>query len=129
MLKDGELPMVGTQARMLGPAPKDITVDEAGNVHPGQEGISVAPALRELPPHLIPKQLRHLVVDAVGSNSSVIWRHGEGPFVDRASVAPHLELRVDSAVHGVVAPGHCMSFHEYAEKIASTRADWVQDEK
>jgi hypothetical protein len=43
MLKDGDLPMVGSQLRMLGAAPKDIAPDQAGNVHPGRDGISVAP--------------------------------------------------------------------------------------
>jgi hypothetical protein len=129
MLKDGDLPMVGTQARMLGPAPKDIEADAAGAVHAGRDGISVAPSLRLLPSHHIPKRLRQLAPDATGSNTSVIWRHGEGAFADRATVAPHLELRVDTSEHGVVAPDSTMSLTDYQLALAITRTNWVEDER
>ncbi len=116
--------MVGTQPRMLGPAAKDITVDSAGDV----QGISVAPSWRELPVHLIPKRLRPLAPEAIGSNTSAVWRHGDGAFLDRAVVAPHLELRVDAADHGVIAANATMTLADYGSALAATQPDWVEDE-
>ena len=129
MLKDGNLPMVGSQPRMLGAAPKDIAPDQAGNVHPGRDGISVGPSLRSLPLHLIPKRLRSFAPDATGSNANTIWRHGDGAFLDRAVVAPHLELRVDTQDHGVVAPGSTMPLADYQHALAATRPNWTEDER
>lgn len=129
MIKDGNLPMVGTQPRMLGAASKDIAADEAGNVPPGRDGISVAPSLRALPLHLIPKRLRYLAPDATGNNTNVIWRHGDGAFLDRSVVAPHLELRIDTPDHGVVAPDSTMSFVDYQLALAATRPNWTEDEQ
>jgi hypothetical protein len=129
MLKDGNLPMIGDQPRMLGAASKDIPVDPAGNVHPGPDGISVAPSLQSLPPYYVPKRLRHLVPEATGSNTSVVWRHGEGHFVDRSIVAPHLELRIDRSDHGTVAPDATMSLGAYQQALAATRESWVEDEQ
>ena len=129
MLKDGGLPMVGTQPRMLGAAPKDIEVDAAGNVHGGRDGISVAPSLPLLPSHLIPRRLRHLAPDATGSNTSVVWRHGDGAFTDRSTVAPHLELRVDTSDHGVIAPDSTMPLVDYQLALATTRPFWIEDEQ
>lgn len=129
MLKDGDLPMVGDQPRMLGAAPKDIAPDGAGNVHPGRHGMSVAPSLRSLPSHLIPKRLRLLAPDAIGSNTSSIWCHGDGAFLDASIVAPHLELRVDSPDHGVVAPASTMPLADYQQALAATRPNWIEDER
>lgn len=81
------------------------------------------------PLHLIPKRLRHLAPDARGNNTSTIWRHGDGAFLDRSIVAPHLELRVDRPDHGVVAPASTMSLADYQEALAATRSKWTEDER
>jgi hypothetical protein len=128
MREDGGLPAVGTEPRMLGPAAKDITADAQGLVHPGFDGISVAPTLRDLPTILIPKRLRHIAPKATGSNTSAVWRHGDGSFADEGAVAPDLQLRVDLETHGVIAPANTMPLLEYAAALAATRADWVKDE-
>jgi hypothetical protein len=129
MVKDGDRPMVGTQPRMLGAAPKDIAADEAGNVHAGRAGISTSPSLRSLPSHLIPKRPRYLAPDATGNNANVIWRHGEGGFVDGSVIAPHLVLRVDRPRHGVIAADATMPWTEYQEALAATRSGWIEDEQ
>jgi hypothetical protein len=76
MLPDGGYPKVGRSASTLGVrVPVDIEPDGTGNVHPGPHGMSVAPSLRDLPVHRVPKRLRHLREGANGFR----WRGTRPP--------------------------------------------------
>lgn len=128
MLPDGAYPKVGPSASTLGVrGGVDIAPDGSGNVHPGPHGMSVAPSLRDLPMHRVPKRLRHLREGAAGSDSTKVWRHGEGVFAVGA-VAPHLVLQPDRPDHGVVAPDAVMPLAQYEAALAETRSGWVVDE-
>jgi len=100
----------------------DVIPNERGMVHPGR-GMSVSPDWRDLPPHLIPRQLKMLAKDARGDARLRVFRHGEGPFVD-GPVADCLMLHVDRFDHGVVEPSGAMAINEYQKALAETREDW-----
>ncbi len=128
MLPDGAYPKLGPSASTLGVrVPVDIGPDQNGDVHPGTHGMSVAPSLRDLPVHRVPKRLKHLREGAAGSDSAKVWRHGEGAFAV-APVAPHLVLQPDRADHGTVAPDAVMPLAQYEAAITETRPGWVIDE-
>src|SRR5215218_7787968 len=95
MQADDRKPMLGESRRTLGVlVPGDIHPDAAGRVHPGMKGMSVSPSLRDLPPHRIPKRLRHLVLAAEGKDADFVWSMGEGAFV-AGPVTSGLQLRPD----------------------------------
>lgn len=128
MLPDGAYPKLGRSATTLGVrVGEDIAPDGNGDVHPGPHGMSVAPSLRDLPVHRVPKRLRHLREGASGSDNSRVWRHGEGRF-EVSIVAPHLVLQPDRSDHGIVAPESVMPLAQYEDAIAQTRSGWVIDE-
>lgn len=105
----------------------DIEPDGDGLVHPGRGGMSVAPSLRHLPPHLVPRRLRGRVREATGPNHFRVWRMGEGPFA-RGAVGPRLRLRPSGPHHGMVEPSGPMAVGDYQEALGSTRDAWVIDE-
>ena len=128
MRPDGNQPMIGETATSLGVrVPRDISVDDAGNVHSDSAGMSVAPSLRDLPFYLVPRRLSNLRRGAKGNNNHNVWRHGTGAFIDGA-VAEKLVLRVTSDVHGVVAPSETIAFSEYVNALHETREGWLIDE-
>ena len=132
MLADGTKPKVGSESNELGvrtpPNPHpDILVDEERNVHPETGGMSVAPAWRDLPWHLIPRRLHPR---ARGKNALVCWRLGDGEFASSV-VTGDLKFRTDPSdprKHGFVEPSRVMTIEEYREALAGTRDDWIQDE-
>src|ERR1700737_4262741 len=127
MRPDGNRPVVGETATTLGVRiPRDIQPDAAGNVHLDSHGMSVAPSLKELPFHLVPRRLNHLRKRASGNNNCRVWRFGTGPFSD-GDVAEGLVLRVTSATHGAVAPSKTMPISEYVDALNGTRYDWSVD--
>jgi hypothetical protein len=128
MRPDGNRPMVGESATTLGVRiPRDIQPDDAGDVHLDSQGMSVAPSLRKLPFHLVPRRLNHLRKHARGNNNCRVWRFGNGPFSD-GNVAEKLVLRVTSATHGVVAPSKTMTLSEYVDALSGSRDAWSIDE-
>lgn len=128
MRRDGDTPLLGDSSSALGVrCPGDVTPDDAGLAGPGQ-GLSVAPGWRSLPFTMIPARLRHKLPKARGPNSSHCWRHGTGDFRD-GQVAPDLNLRVTSPVHGLVEPASPMPLSDYRRAIADTRSDWTIDEQ
>ncbi|HZZ18664.1 MAG TPA: hypothetical protein VFE25_04810, partial [Opitutaceae bacterium] len=58
----------------------DVDLDDQGNVVLNGKGMSVAPALGKLLPHLIPRRLRHKFPKAAGSPSLYCFTMGEGTF-------------------------------------------------
>lgn len=124
--------MPGDAANMLGVRPGiDLRPDESGQVVPGTGGLSVAPGLRDLPPHLVPLRLRVPlgITSARGKDSLVVWRSGEGPFA-AAPIWPSLVLRLDprSARHGLVEPQTPMRLPDFQQRLAGTRDEWMRDE-
>jgi hypothetical protein len=91
--------------------------------------MSVAPAWRQLPLHLVPRRLKGLRPAAVGKNSLAIYRKGDGPFV-QGPFADGLRLYPDPSKsnHGVVEPVRVMPLQEYQAALAATRSDWSIDE-
>ncbi len=135
MEKDGDRPRIGRSAtarkvriRVEGETkPEDIPVDDSGRVSPSTGGMSVAPAWRLLPTHRIPARLKALCPDATGKNSLVCWKMGEGEFVD-GPLAPGLNLRRDTATHGVVEPARAVPLETYEADLAATCDHWIIDE-
>jgi hypothetical protein len=133
MEADKDRPVIGR-----GPISLGVRVDgknpdvspEDGFVFPGGGGMSVAPTLRELPEHRIPKRLRHLVPEARGKDVPFVWRMGDGPF-DLAPVAPRLQLRPDrgNIHHGVIEPDERMRLEEYEQALAATQNEWTVEEQ
>src|SRR5947208_16066958 len=108
MKKDSEKPLIGDSATTLGVRvgngeDDDILPDDLVNVDRESGGMSVAPTLRDLPGHRIPRRLRDRIAWADGSNNCCVWRLGEGPFFE-GPVAERLELRLNTETHGVIAP-------------------------
>lgn len=131
MLPDGNRPKVGPGKKMLGVKTgsgkhDDIAQDKTGNVHPGTGGMSVVRAWRELPPHRIPERLTPLCPNAAGSNKAEIWYMGEGPFQSE-SITGQLNLRVDSAHHGMLEPAGTMMLADYQQSLADTVDQWRVD--
>ncbi|HEX3477833.1 MAG TPA: hypothetical protein VHT91_22580 [Kofleriaceae bacterium] len=123
------LPQVAATARSLGVrVPTDVAPDEAGDVHPGRRGMSVAPDVVSLPLHRIPKRLAHLRLGAIGPDTDVVWSHGEGRFL-AGRVAAHLALVPDKPEHGVVAPDTKMRLADYEAALAATQPGWRRDEQ
>lgn len=132
MKKDGDHPLLDGSATALGvrvgaDQNDDISVDNTGKVHPGPEGMSVAPRLRDLAPHRVPKRLRGRVTWAIGSDKCFVWRHGTGGF-ENEPVAESLNLHVTNEKHGVVAPSAIMELREYIRAINRTLESWEIDE-
>lgn len=129
MSRDGDHPRVGSTGRTLGArVPHDISADAAGLVHPGTGGMSVAPTWRDLPPHRIPRRLRHLAPEAAGNDADACWRMGEGPFA-AGGVAEGLLLRPGRPTHGTIEPAMPMTLGRYQAALATTRERWVVDEE
>lgn len=89
--------------------------------------MSVAPGWRDLPPHLIPRRLRHSCGKAQGNNKLQCWRFGDGPFRNE-DLTSELCLDVDSATHGTVQPRYEMTLETFEIAIAATRSQWTVDE-
>ena len=53
-----------------------------------------------------------------------LWRMGEGPF-EIGKVAEKLNLRPDSATHGLVEPSEPMTSENYQTVLAETRNLWL----
>jgi len=105
----------------------DVAVDEYRQVTPGEGGMSVAPAITELPEFRVPRRLRHLVPRAAGNDEMVVWRFGEGEWLD-GDFAPALKLRPDSPKHGVVEPECVMTLQKYEAALAATQRFWINAE-
>ncbi|GAB4453841.1 MAG: hypothetical protein OHK0029_07440 [Armatimonadaceae bacterium] len=116
--------------RTAPPESADILPDEQGIVYPDSGGMSVFPSLHTLPPHRIPKRLRHLAPEARGSDTFSVWSMDEGAFTD-GKLTEKLALRPDPtapAEHGFVEPGTEMALIEYRQALAETRSLWKVDE-
>ena len=105
----------------------DINIDEAGNVILDDNGMSVAPAWRNLELHRIPKRLGVIVPGARGSNATYCFTVGTGPFY-RAQFAQGLELIPDTDTHAAVAPTSAVPLTQYEANLTATRPDWLIDE-
>jgi hypothetical protein len=129
MKKDaGDKPTVDQTATGLGArVGTDINTDVAGSVVLDDNGMSVAPAWRDLELHRIPKRLGTLVPGARGSNNTHCFTTGAGPF-QRDSFVPGLELIPDTPIHAAVAPFAAVPLAQYQADLAATRPGWVIDE-
>jgi len=137
---EGDRPQVGRGAFLLGvrvgPGENDdVNPDEEGYVHPRCGGMSVSPSLGALPPHRLPRRLRHAYPErfpeARAPNSIHCWSMGEGAFVED-QVADRLYLRLDPAnpeTHGFVEPAGKMNTAEYEAALAATRVQWQRWEE
>lgn len=105
----------------------DINTDPTGNVVLDENGMSVAPAWRDLELHRIPKRLGTVVPGARGSNNTHCFTTGTGPF-QRDLFAQGLELIPDTSIHAAVAPVATVPLAQYEADLAATRPDWVIDE-
>jgi hypothetical protein len=114
----------------VGGGDADVVPEDNNHVHPGAGGMSVAPSLRLLPLHRIPKRLGHLVADARGKDHCFVWCLGEGGFV-YATVASGLHLRPDPEPiqHGVIEPSESMELTAYEMALVATRDQWSIDEQ
>jgi hypothetical protein len=131
MAAEGNVPMIGQAATTLGVrVPRDIASDAAGRVYPETGGMSVSPSLADLPPHRIPKRLRHLAPDAAGKNAHFVWSMGEGAFTS-GPVDVGLQLRPDpkNRSHGLVEPDGIMLLENYLRAIHATQPKWSVDEE
>ncbi len=133
MFRDVDKPTVGPTKKTLGvqagaSRDDDVSPDANGNVVPGAGGMSVAPAWRDLPPHRIPRRLRPKCPEGAGQQQLCLLENGAGPFVN-GRVHEHLQLRVDSAVHGIVEPEMVLPLERFQSALAATREEWVIDEE
>jgi hypothetical protein len=127
MKKEDGRPQTGRSATTLGVRiPRDIAVDKKGCVSPSTGGMSVAPAWRLLPTHRIPARLNHLCRDAAGSNNLHCWNMGDGEFVD-GSLTSALNLRRDTAIHGLVEPNAVVLLETYEANLTATQEHWMID--
>jgi hypothetical protein len=108
--------------------PADVCPDHEGMVKIRSGGMSVAPAWRVLPPHRIPMRLREQVPDARGKGNLACFRAGDGPFAN-GEVSATLNLRLDSATHGLVEPRSVVHLDVFQTALAATRSEWVIDEE
>jgi hypothetical protein len=79
----------------------------------------------------IPRRLRATFPRAAGKKNAVLWRRGEGCFVE-GPLADRLLFRPDSEQpdsHGFVEPVAPMPVGEYQAALAATRDQWVIDEE
>jgi hypothetical protein len=105
----------------------DIDVDDAGMVLMNGKGMSVAPAWRDLPIHLISQRLRTIFPAARGRMNLYCFSSGEGNFAN-GKVSDSLTLVVDQPKHGVVAPARNISVTQYQDALSDTRDNWNMDE-
>ncbi len=109
-------PVCEDSARGLGVRiPRDIPVDESGNVHPGKGGLSVTPDdPTRMNPLRRPRSLGGIVKDPL--------------FVIRETeLGADLAFRPDAEdpiSHGFIEPAEAMLSTRYRLSIAGTRPDW-----
>ena len=107
------MPEVANTARSLGVrVPADISVDSAGMVRPGTEGMSVAPTARDLVPHRRPRELPG------GTGKDPVWE------IDVNRLGPSLRYVPDSPRHGTIQPARSMTLETYRQALANTRSLW-----
>jgi hypothetical protein len=118
--------MIADTAQALGVrVPQDVQVSASGDVEPLGGGMSVAPSIRDLPPHRIPRRLRDSFPEAAGSDRAVVWRAGTERFAD-APFTDDLKLRVDKTYHGLIEPSRPMPLAEFRAALAQTVEDWTR---
>lgn len=128
MLKENNHPKIGNSAKELGVrVPDDIPQSGQGNVVPQTGGMSVSRHWKDLPSHRIPRRLRALAPDAVGSNDVFCWRFGDSGFKS-SQFATNLRLNVTTTTHGNVEPEMEMHLTSYRQALADTQAGWRVDE-
>src|SRR5438132_2726767 len=92
------LPAIGAGGRMLGvrpgtsTSPDVLAVKPTDLVSPGDGGMSVAPD----DPAGLPRHRRPTSLGGIGRDP--VW------YIEKDDLAPDLEFRQDSAVHGVIEP-------------------------
>ncbi len=71
--------------------------------------------------------MRHLCPKATGRNDFSCWKLGEGDFED-GPLAPGLNFRRDTAIHGLVEPTRVVPLETYEADLAATQDQWIIDE-
>lgn len=132
MRADGAYPQCGCSKTTLGvkigsEGTDDIVADRHGVVYPRTGGMSVAPSWQDLPAHRIPRRLRGKCPKAMGNNSMLCWKMGDGDFAD-GIISRELVLRVYRPGHGVVEPATRTSAEMYQAALESTQLSWEVDE-
>jgi hypothetical protein len=128
---DGQ-PVVDDSGRGLGVRipprrPADVDLETQGRVLLNGKGMSVSPAWRQLPPHLIPQRLKGLFPRARGSDQLHCFAMGQGGFQDGPLVRG-LRLVVTDPDHGHVATEALVLLGDYQADLAATRDSWTIDE-
>jgi|SRR5437667_6596390 len=112
------LPVTGPGGRMLGvrpgtsASPDVLAVNPTDSVCPGDGGMSVAPD----DPGGLPRHRRPASLGGIGRDP--VW------YIEEDDLAPDLEFRQDSAVHGVIEPSRPMTLQEFQDALAGTRQQW-----
>ena len=70
---------------------------------------------------------RHLVPGATGKNTLACWRLGETQFAEGV-VDDRLQLRIDTAKHGMIEPVEVVPVEIFQADLAATLERWVIDE-
>lgn len=127
-------PVVGTERNQLGvrvhPVPQggnaDVYPDAEGCV-PDNQGMSVCPHWKKLPPLLIPERLKDISPKARGDNALRCFRFGTGPFAE-SPVAAGLKLTHTDSRHGLVEPAERTEVTKFQDALAATKNGWLVDE-
>lgn len=110
------LPAIGDSVRTLGARPgRDIPVDEAGLVRPGEEGMSVSPD----DPMNLPRPFRPIELDGRGKDP--VWS------ISQEDLGEDLSYRPDARGpnHGFIEPARVMTFERYQEALQKLRTHWT----
>jgi hypothetical protein len=112
--EDDGLPEIGESLATLGIRPKDIDVDEDGNVIPRTGGLSVTPnSIQNMPKFLKPRALG-------GEGRRPVFE------LQTASLDDALCARWVAADHAFVEPSFSYPFPTYVSNIHATRPNWVK---
>jgi hypothetical protein len=124
---EDDLPVVARSARALGVRVggpnSDVVLDDEGRVAPGTGGMSVAPtSMWNLPNHRRP----------IGMGRGSTGKEEDRVFsIERENLAKaDLKVRLDEyrpTKHAFVEPVEPVVLPSYETKLASARADWVQE--
>ena len=117
-------PLIADNANALGIRPGiDLPVETGGLVKPGTGGMSVSPAITDMPNHKIPRRMRAVYPSARGSNDLICWVL-DGMNWGDAEINDDLSLRCDRPTHGMIEPGSEMDLDMYRAALVATQPMW-----
>jgi RHS repeat-associated protein len=114
MTPEGSQPQVGETARTLGVRPGvDIPVDANGRVHPNTGGMSVSPAIEDLPSHRRPPEHG-------GTGKDPVWKLNTSNLGDDLAHVP------DKPGHGTIQPSKSMPLSRFQTALANLKSGWAK---